>query len=178
MYIKDNFACSGRFGQLIGKDAELRVTKRTNIAMRVLMYCATNTGRLVTKAEIAERCNASENHLAQVINQLAQLGYLHTQRGRNGGLSLGRPATEINIGDVFRVLEAPVPLAECFADVDNTCPLTEACRLRTALTDAVEAFYQSLDPITLDALICQNHDLLEILNPELACSMKDTAVAV
>ena len=156
----------------------MRITKRTNIAVRVLMYCGVNLNRLVTKAEIAGPCNASENHLAQVINQLAQLGYLHTQRGRNGGLSLGRPAEEITIGDVFRVLEAPVPVAECFADVDNTCPLTEACRLRTALSDAVEAFYRSLDPITLDALICENHDLLQILNPELACSLRDAAVAV
>ena len=154
----------------------MRVTKRTNIAMRVLMFCAVNTGRLVTKAEIAERCNASENHLAQIINQLGQLGFLHTQRGRNGGLSLGRPADQIRIGDVFRVLEAPVPLAECFADVDNTCPLTEACRLRAALTDAVEAFYTSLDPITLDALICQNHDLMEILNPKAACAARDAAL--
>ena len=39
--------------------------------------------------------------------------------------------------DVFRAIEAPVPLAECFADVDNTCPLTECCRLRTALTDEI-----------------------------------------
>ena len=156
----------------------MRVTKRTNIAMRVLMFCAVNTGRLVTKHEIAECCNASENHLAQIINQLAQLGYLHTQRGRNGGLSLGRPADQIRIGEVFRVLEAPVPLAECFADVDNTCPLIEACRLRIALTDAVEAFYGSLDPITLDALICENHDLLKILNPEAACSARESAVAI
>lgn len=146
--------------------------------MRVLMFCGANDDRLVTKAEIAERCNASENHLAQVINQLAQLGFLHTQRGRNGGLSLGRPADQIRIGDVFRVLEAPVPLAECFADVDNTCPLTEACRLRTALTDAVEAFYASLDPITLDALICQNHDLMDILNPTAACAAREAALAI
>jgi len=155
----------------------LRVTKRTNIAMRVLMFCGANTGRLVTKSEIAKCCNASENHLAQVINQLAQLGFLHTQRGRNGGLSLGRPADQIRIGDVFRVLEAPVPLAECFADVDNTCPLTEACRLRTALTDAVEAFYRSLDPITLDALICRNDALMQILNPS-QCSTKEDALAI
>lgn len=172
MYIKDSFARSVSLGQPIGKDIILRVTKRTNIAMRVLMFCGANTDRLVTKAEIAERCNASENHLAQVINQLAQLGFLRTQRGRNGGLSLGRPADQIRIGDVFRVLEAPVPLAECFADVDNTCPLVEACRLRTALTDAVEAFYASLDPITLDALICKNDALLRILNPE-ACGLKE-----
>ena len=156
----------------------MRVTKRTNIAMRVLMFCAANTERLVTKSEIAERCNASENHLAQVINQLGQLGFLHTQRGRNGGLSLGRPAEDIKIGDVFRVLEAPVPLAECFADVDNTCPLIEACRLRTALTDAVEAFYTSLDPITLDALVCQNEALLNILNPGKSCPERDAALVV
>lgn len=146
----------------------MRVTKRTNIAMRVLMYCAANSDRLVTKAEIAQRCNASENHLAQVVNQLGQLGYLATHRGRNGGLELGRPAADICIGDVFRALEAPVPLAECFADVDNTCPLTAHCRLRVALRDAAESFYAHLDEITLDALLCDNDPLLSILSP-VAC---------
>lgn len=144
----------------------MRVTKRTNIAMRVMMYCAGNPGRLVTKHEIAQRCNASENHLAQVINQLGQLGFLHTQRGRNGGLELGRPADQIVIGDIFRALEQPVPLAECFADADNTCPLTDACRLRTALTDAAHAFYATLDPITLDSLVCDNPALMSIIAPD------------
>lgn len=147
----------------------MRVTKRTNIAMRVLMYCAANTGRLVTKHEIAKVCNASENHLAQVINQLAQLGFLHTQRGRNGGLELSRPASEIVIGDVFRHLEQPVPLAECFADVDNTCPLTEACRLRELLTKAANSFYETLDPVTLDTLVCDNVALLDIIAPQAVC---------
>ncbi len=148
----------------------MRVTKRTNIAMRVLMFCAANNDRLVTKAEIARVCNASENHLAQIINHLAQLGYLHTQRGRNGGMTLGRPASRIIIGDIFRALEAPVPLAECFADVDNTCPLTDFCRLREALGQAAEAFYATLDPIRLDELVCDNTQLLNILAPAGLCS--------
>lgn len=143
----------------------VRITKRTNIAIRVLMYCAMNDERLVTKHEIAKCCNASENHLAQVVNQLAQLGYLRTQRGRNGGLGLARPASQIRIGSVFRTLEAPVPIAECFADTDNTCPLTEACRLRLALTDAIETFFAHLDEITLDALVCDNPALAALLSP-------------
>ena len=114
----------------------MRITKRTNIAIRVLMFCAANNGRLVTKSEIADRCNASENHLAQVINQLGQLGYLRTQRGRNGGIQLGRSTREIQIGEVFRELESSVPIAECFADVDNTCPLVDACRLKLAIAGA------------------------------------------
>ncbi|WP_127115536.1 RrF2 family transcriptional regulator [Shimia sediminis] len=144
----------------------MRITKRTNIAIRVLMFCAAHRGRLVTKSEIAEVCQASENHLAQVINQLGQMGVINTQRGRNGGLELADDPTRIEIGSIFRVMEAPVPVAECFADADQTCPLVGACRLRDALHDAVEAFYQRLDGVTLDALTCDNPALMSILNPQ------------
>ncbi|WP_417729398.1 RrF2 family transcriptional regulator [Roseovarius sp.] len=142
----------------------MRITKRTNIAIRLLMFCAANNDRLVTKAEIAERCNTSESHLAQIINRLSQLGFLYTQRGRTGGVRLGRSMAEITVGDVFRQLEQNTPVAECFADVDNTCPLTEACRLRVALVDAVEAFYTHLDEVTLDALVCDNQALFTIFS--------------
>ncbi|EDM70167.1 transcriptional regulator, BadM/Rrf2 family protein [Roseobacter sp. AzwK-3b] len=143
----------------------MRITKRTNIAIRVLMFCGANIDRLVTKSEIAARCNTSESHLAQVINRLAQLDFLHTQRGRSGGIALARPMDEIIIGDVFRQLESNVPIAECFADVDNTCPLVTACRLRHAIADAAEAFYAHLDKITLDVLVCDNVALLDIFMP-------------
>lgn len=146
----------------------MRITKRTNIAVRLLMYCAAHPDRLVTKAEIADVCNISENHLAQVINQLSQLNYLNTQRGRNGGMALARSADQIRIGSVFRHVEGALPIAECFADADNSCPLTKGCRLRLALQDAAEVFYASLDEITLDALVCDNDQLLQILQP-VAC---------
>lgn len=143
----------------------MRITKRTNIAVRLLMFCAANGDRLVTKSEIAEVCNISENHLAQVINQLSQLDYLHTQRGRNGGITLARGPETILIGDVFRDVEGDLPIAECFADSDNTCPLVAHCRLKLALADAAQAFYAHLDEITLESLLCDNVDLLKILNP-------------
>lgn len=146
----------------------MRLTKRTNISMRVLMYCAANEGRLVTKAEIAERCNTSENHLAQVINRLGQLGFVHTQRGRNGGLTLGRDKASIRVGDVFRAVETGVPIIECFSDEENTCPLVKACRLRPAIADATEAFYARMDDVTLDELVCDNPALMQMLTPQ-AC---------
>ncbi|MDR9486238.1 MULTISPECIES: RrF2 family transcriptional regulator [Sediminimonas] len=142
----------------------MRITKRTNLAIRVLMFCGANQGRLVTKSEIARCCNTSENHLAQVINQLGQLGYIRTHRGRNGGLELARDMADIHIGEIFRTLESSVPIAECFADVDNTCPLVDACRLKLAVADAAEAFYAHLDGITLDALVCDNLPLFEIMS--------------
>lgn len=132
--------------------------------MRVLMTCAVNPGHSITKAEIAEKCNASKNHLGQVIRQLAHLGYIRALRGRNGGMYLASPAEEIRVGAVFRLFEADLPFAECFDAKDNNCPLIHSCWLRPALKRAVEAFYTSLDDISLADLVDGNTDLESILN--------------
>ncbi len=141
----------------------MRITKRTNLAMRVLMFCAVNRGRNVTKAQIARGCNSSENHLGHVVNQLGHFGYLDTIRGRNGGLRLARDPAEISIGEVFRRFEADVPVAECFSG-ENTCPLLPVCRLRDGIGCAVEAFYAHLDGIRLDSLVEGNAGLCGMLD--------------
>ncbi|MEZ5799046.1 MAG: Rrf2 family transcriptional regulator [Paracoccaceae bacterium] len=140
----------------------MRLTTRTNLAARVLMSCASNPGRTLRASDIAETCNASGNHLAQVIHQLQLYGFVTTQRGRAGGLSLARDPAEISIGRVFRLFEAGTPFAECF-DKDNTCPLVSDCRLRNFIARAVEAFYHELDLVTLDDLTRGNCGLSQIL---------------
>lgn len=144
----------------------MRLTTRTNLALRTLMFCAVNDGRTVRKHEVAEAVNASENHLAQVINRLGQEGFLETVRGRHGGLRLGRPMERISVGEVFRRFEGVVPLAECFAGGADTCPLRGACRLKGALHAAVEAFYGSLDTLTIADLVDCNDGLRRILELE------------
>lgn len=140
----------------------MRLTTRTNLAMRTLMFCAVNPGRTVRKHEVAEACAASENHLAQVIHLLAQKGFLRTIRGRSGGLMLGRAPDSITVGDVFREFEAVLPFTECFAAHQNSCPLASACRLKCVLADALAAFYAELDRVTIADLTVGN-DALETL---------------
>ena len=144
----------------------MRITKRTNLAFRILMFCGTNADRLVTKSEIAACCNSSESHLAQVINRLAQLGYLRTRRGRSGGVALARGTQDIRVGEVFRHFETNTGLEDCFADVDGSCPLVAACRLRLALAAAAEAFFAQLDGMTLSDLVCGNEALMRIMVPQ------------
>lgn len=141
----------------------MRVTMRTNIAMRALMFCAVNKDRIVRKSEIAKACNASENHLAQVVNQLARLGILSTLRGRGGGITLNSKPSEISVGRVFRALEGALPLAECFSLEENTCPIAECCRLQGTLARAQEAFYAELDKVTLEDLTGGNTKLCTLL---------------
>lgn len=140
----------------------MRLTIRTNLALRTLMVCAANPGRIVRKAECAALVNASENHLAQVINRLGQTGFLITLRGRGGGFMLARPAEKISVGAVFRTFEADLPFIECLSDT-NTCPLRSACRMQAHLVRAVEAFYATLDPLMLGELVSCNSALDRIL---------------
>lgn len=143
----------------------MRLTTRTNLALRTLMFCAVNRDRLVRKQDAAAAINASENHLAQVINKLGQEGFITTLRGRRGGFHLARDPSTISVGEVFRAFEQGLPFIECFSDT-NTCPLKDHCIMRPHLAKAVEAFYGALDDLYLSQLVNCNSGLQALLTME------------
>ncbi|QDC08732.1 Rrf2 family transcriptional regulator [Oceanicola sp. D3] len=137
----------------------MRLTTRTNLAMRVLMFCATYPGRQHRSADIARACDVSVNHLMQVVPVLHRHGYVRATRGRSGGVELAALPEKVRVGEVFRHFEAALPFAECFSEDDNTCPLISACRLRPALEQALAAFYEALDDVTLEHLVAGDSGL-------------------
>ncbi|MCB5409752.1 RrF2 family transcriptional regulator [Pseudogemmobacter faecipullorum] len=147
----------------------MHLTIRTSLAMRTLMFCAANPGRIVRRAEIAEACGASENHLAQVIYLLAQHGFLHTIRGRAGGLTLARAPETISVGEVFRQFEKVLPFSDCIGHENPKCPLAGACRLTCVLSSALEQFYETLDRSMISDLVGGNLALEERLQLPIAC---------
>lgn len=147
----------------------MHLTIRTSLAMRTLMFCATNPGRIVRRAEIAEACGASENHLAQVIYLLAQNGFLRTIRGRAGGLTLARSPETITVGEVFRRFEKVLPFSDCIGHEEGKCPLAGACRLTCILSNALEQFYETLDGSTISDLVSGNSALQARLQLPIAC---------
>jgi Rrf2 family transcriptional regulator, iron-sulfur cluster assembly transcription factor len=58
--------------------------------------------------EIAERAMIPARFLEQIFQELKKAGIIGAKRGPRGGYHLARPAAEISIGDVIRVLEGPV----------------------------------------------------------------------
>jgi Rrf2 family nitric oxide-sensitive transcriptional repressor len=127
----------------------MRLADYTDYTLRVLMYCAAHTDRLVTIAEMADRYDVSKNHLMKVVNDLGRQGLLETTRGRGGGLRLLKAASTIRIGDVVRAAETDFRLVECFDARTDTCTLTPTCRLRHVLAAALRAYFGVLDDVTL-----------------------------
>ena len=127
----------------------MRLTTFTDFALRALMRLAGEPARTLSTNAIAAEFGISRNHLAKVVRDLADNGFIQTQRGAGGGFSLARPAASITLGEVVRALEGASALVECFRDDGGTCALTPRCRLKVRLAAAREAFMHELDKTTL-----------------------------
>lgn len=127
----------------------MRLTLYTDYSLRVLLYLAGNTDRLVTISELADFYNISRNHLVKVVHELGLSGFIFTTRGKHGGIRLARPADEIHIGEVVRKTEPDLNLLECFDPTIDTCRITSSCKLKGVLFDARRSFMDVLDQQTL-----------------------------
>lgn len=130
----------------------MHITQHTDYALRVLIFLASNDHRLATIQEISERFQVSRAHLMKVVNQLIRNGFVEGLRGKGGGLRLARPAPDISVGDVIRKMETDLALVECFNE-DSRCLLTASCQLKGVLAEALEAFFASLDRVSLAQIL-------------------------
>lgn len=126
----------------------MRLTTLTDYALRVLIYAATHNDRLCTISEIAQAFDISQTHLMKVSQQLAQQGWITTQRGKNGGLQLNQAPDRIRLGAVVRSMEPDFALVECLGP-QTACKLSGNCALACILSGALTAFGQHLDCYTL-----------------------------
>jgi Rrf2 family iron-responsive transcriptional regulator len=136
----------------------MRLTRQTNYAIRILMYCAANEGRLSRIPEIAAAYSVSELFLFKILQPLVEHGMIETVRGRNGGVRLGKPAGAITLFDVVRVTEDSFAMADCF-DHDSDCPLADNCGLNSALRKALDAFFGVLASFTIADLAMSGADM-------------------
>jgi Rrf2 family iron-responsive transcriptional regulator len=140
----------------------MRLTRQTNYAIRILMYCAANDGRLSRIPEIANAYSLSELFLFKILQPLVENGLIETVRGRNGGVRLGRPAEQITLFDVVRVTEEGFAMAECF-ESDTDCPLVDSCALNSALREALNAFFEVLMKHSIADLVARKQDMRGLL---------------
>ncbi len=143
----------------------MRLTQRTDYALRVLMHLSVRPG--VTRVgEIADRFRISENHVMKVAQELARAGWVVAQRGRGGGLRLAVEPGAIKVGDVVRRFEPDFQLVECFDPVENECVVTKACGLRMTLHQALDLFFERLDGVTLADVTANQAPLAGLLRIE------------
>lgn len=133
----------------------MRLTSFTDYGLRMLMRMAGAPGQGFSTAQMAEEFGLSRHHLTKIIQRLVQAGHVSTRRGSGGGATLARPAAEIRLGEVIRLLEDGQPLVDCFATDGGGCTINGRCRLKGRLRAAEAAFLAELDRSTLADIALQ-----------------------
>lgn len=141
----------------------MRLTRQTNYAVRMLMYCAADAENLSRIPDIAKSYSVSELFLFKILQPLAKAGIMETVRGRNGGVRLARPADQITLLDVVKTTEDNFAMAECFENDASECPLVDSCGLNSALRRALNAFFEVLSEYTIDDLVKARPDINVLL---------------
>jgi Rrf2 family nitric oxide-sensitive transcriptional repressor len=130
----------------------MRLTKFTDLALRVTMLLAVaEPDETPTARDAAEAVAAPYSHVAKVVSRLQHLGVLEARRGRGGGLALTGFGRDASVGWLVRELEGSDEVVGC--EDAPPCPLRAVCRLRGLLRQAQEAFYATLDPVTVRDLV-------------------------
>lgn len=125
----------------------MQLTRYTDYGLRVLMYLALlPEGQNASIDTVCQTYGISRNNINKIVHHLGKAGFIRTQRGKGGGITLNRPAQDIGLGDAVRVMESTLTIIDCNKPA---CTLLPACRLKGALAQAVEAFLSVLDSYTL-----------------------------
>ena len=138
----------------------MRLSQHSDYAFRMLIHAALRAPALTTVGEVANDFDLSSAHLQKVAQSLAAHGYLQTVRGRTGGLRLAQPAELIRLGQVVSITEPDFQIAPCMSPSEHHCAIYEPCVLRTALSNAADAFVAELNKWTLADLVKTRKTLL------------------
>ena len=118
-------------------------------ALRAMGDLAMHEG-WISLGDVAERQGISRKYLEQIMSLLVRAGFVESQRGKNGGYRLARPAEDYTLGEILRAAEgslAPVACLDC--TVGELCPRVEDCPTVTIWRDLGKLTSSFLDSKTL-----------------------------
>jgi Rrf2 family protein len=83
----------------------MRISARTDYALRVLVQLACDVTRPITCEAIAESQGIPYRFLKAVVRDLRQAGLVRSRRGCEGGYWLARPAADISVEAVIAAVD-------------------------------------------------------------------------
>lgn len=140
----------------------MQLTQFTDYSIRALIYIAVRD-EICTIQDITKAYNISNHHMVKIIHNLSKLGFIKTNRGKGGGITMAVSPTEINLGKIVNQIEPSFDLVPCFNKEKSNCCIAPVCKLKTILFEAKTGFVSILDRYTLADILSNKQELKELL---------------
>ena len=132
------------------------LSRKAKYALRALSVLALAEPAQLQARRIAGEAKVPEKFLETILVELRNAGLVTSRRGTVGGHSLAKPASEIMVGDVVRIIDGPIAPLRC-ASVTAYQPCADCidpqtCALRDLMGDVRDAMSNVIDRRTLREL--------------------------
>lgn len=133
----------------------MKISAQEEYGLRCLLQLARlSAGESLTLNQIAEREGISGANAGKLMWLLNKAGLVVSTRGTKGGYTLARPASEVRVSEVIKVLDDDLE-GHCnsYTGVLNACVHTTDCGIRPVIVNLHEVVHQALEKITLAQLV-------------------------
>jgi Rrf2 family transcriptional regulator, iron-sulfur cluster assembly transcription factor len=136
---------------------QMKISAHEEYGLRCLVQLARAEAdsESLTLNQIADREGLSVANAGKLMWILVKAGLVQSQRGANGGYTLARPAADIRLNEVIRILDEDTVDGFCktHTGVLDACIHTSECGIRPVIVGLHEIVQNALSEITLAELI-------------------------
>ena len=134
----------------------MKISAQEEYGLRCLVQLANlKQGESLTLPQIAEREGISTANAGKLMWLLNKAGFVSSTRGTKGGYFLARPAEDIYLNEIIKVLDEDVLSAHCgsYTGVLDSCVHKGDCGIRPVIVGLHEIVQSALAKITLASLV-------------------------
>ncbi|HUO55576.1 MAG TPA: Rrf2 family transcriptional regulator [Rhodoblastus sp.] len=130
------------------------LTNKGKYGLKAMVHLAgLEAGALAQVQDMADSNAIPKKFLDQILSELRNAGLVFSKKGKGGGYALARPASQITVGQIVRVLDgplAPIPCASVTAyRACDDCGDERVCTVRLVMVKARNAISDVLDNLSL-----------------------------
>ena len=158
----------------------MKLSAQEEYGLRCLLQLARaqTTQESLTLSQIAGQEGISSANAGKLMWILTKAGLVQSTRGTKGGYVLARPAHEIRLNQVIRVLEGEPAESHCksYAGVLDACIHTGDCGIRPVIVELHQIVDNALAEITLSQLLGTEANVDAVLHQIQGTRQKDEPI--
>lgn len=105
------------------------VSTRGRYALRIVLELSSRKeDERVSLAELSKTQEISLKYAEAIVALLVKGGILEGQRGKSGGYRLGKPSSQIKVGEILKLTEESLAPVSCLDCNPNQCPKASQCK--------------------------------------------------
>jgi len=134
----------------------MKISAQEEYGLRCLVQLANlSEGDSLTLPQIAESEGISTANAGKLMWLLNKADFVQSTRGTKGGYALARPAEDIKLSEIIRVLDEDVLSSHCesYTGVLESCIHNGDCGIRPVIVGLHEIVENALSQITLAQLV-------------------------